>query len=60
MAAALHRDQDVSRLRELRRIMELGADRGQTLAPAVTAPSASNRRRQLGRKGPKQGRRLTR
>ncbi len=60
MAAALQRDQDVSRLPELRRIMELEADRGQTLVPAVASPSAGNRGRQLVRKGLEQGPRLTR
>jgi len=33
MAAALHRDQDIARLPELRRIMELEVDRQQTIAP---------------------------
>lgn len=41
MAAALHRDQDVERLPELRRIMELEVDRQQTIGPpaAVRGPS---------------------
>jgi hypothetical protein len=34
MAAALHRDQDVARLPELRRIMELEVDREAVIAPA--------------------------
>jgi hypothetical protein len=34
MAAALHRDQDVERLPELRRIMELEVDREAVIAPA--------------------------
>jgi hypothetical protein len=33
MAAALHRDEDIARLPELRRIMELEVDRQQTIAP---------------------------
>lgn len=40
MAAALERDQDVARLPELRRIMELEVDRQQTIAPpAVRGPT---------------------
>jgi hypothetical protein len=44
MAAALHRDQDIARLPELRRIMELEADRGQTIAPpgATRGPGISS------------------
>ncbi|HEX4114721.1 MAG TPA: hypothetical protein VHY18_02485 [Solirubrobacteraceae bacterium] len=38
MAAALHRDQDVTRLPQLRRIMELEVDRG-TIAPPTHARS---------------------
>jgi hypothetical protein len=38
MAAALHRDQDVARLPQLRRIMELEVDRG-TIAPPTHARS---------------------
>lgn len=52
MAAALHRDQDIVRLPELRQIIELEADRRQTLTPS--APS-----RQPGRSPPRP-RRLTR
>jgi len=52
MAAASHRDQDVARLPELRRIMELEADREQTIGPPVVqgatvqppAPALSRRR----------------
>jgi hypothetical protein len=40
MAAALHRDQDVARLPELRRIVELEADRQLTIGPASTATAA--------------------
>ena len=41
MAAALHRDRDVERLPELRRIMELEVDRQQTIGPpaAVRGPA---------------------
>ncbi len=59
MAAALHRDRDVARLPELRRIMELEADREQTLAPTVASPSLrADRSRRLEREGPKHGPRL--
>jgi hypothetical protein len=51
-AAALHRDQDVAQLRELRRILELEADR--SLLSSTSAPRA----RRLSRIEP--GRRLTR
>jgi hypothetical protein len=51
LAAALHRDQDVARLSELRRIMELEVDRSLVVTPP--APSGRVRR-------PEQGRRLTR
>lgn len=44
MAAALHRPQDVERLRELRRIMELEVERGLTVPPPVRTPSADRRR----------------
>ncbi len=61
MAAALHRDQDVARLPELRRIMELEADHEQTLAPAIASPSLRTESfRRLGREGPEHGPRLTR
>jgi hypothetical protein len=33
MAAALHRERDIARLPELRRIMELGVDRAHTIGP---------------------------
>jgi hypothetical protein len=54
MAAALHRDQDVARLPELRRIMELEVDRKLTLpspirAPAHTAHRGAERARGLER-----------
>lgn len=42
MAAALHRDEDIARLPELRRIMELAADRHRTLTP----PEPSRQRRE--------------
>jgi hypothetical protein len=54
MAAALHRDQDTARLRQLRRIMELEADREQTLS-APTEPA-----RQPSRSASQRGRRVTR
>jgi hypothetical protein len=44
MAAALHRPQDVERLRELRRIMELEVERGLTVPPPAPTPSADRRR----------------
>lgn len=53
MAAALHRDQDIARLPELRLMMELEADRRQTLTPSE--PS-----RQPSRRPPQPRRRLTR
>jgi hypothetical protein len=37
MAAALHREEDIARLPELRRIMELEVDRRQTIAPPQPA-----------------------
>jgi hypothetical protein len=43
MAAALHRDQDVERLPELRRIMELEADRPTTIGPAAAIRGAAVR-----------------
>ncbi len=53
MTAALHRDQDVARLPQLRQIMELDADRQQTLSrPAEPA-------RQPSRGAPRRGRRLS-
>jgi hypothetical protein len=54
MAAALHRDQDIARLGQLRRIMELEADREQTLSPS-TEPA-----RQPSRSGSPRGQRVTR
>jgi hypothetical protein len=45
MAAALHRDQDVVRLPELRRIMELEVDRELTVTPPVRGPSSVSRAR---------------
>ncbi|MGI8430074.1 MAG: hypothetical protein ACR2OB_12420 [Solirubrobacteraceae bacterium] len=60
MAAALHRDQDVARLPELRRIMELEADREQTLAPAASPSLRTGMSLRLGREGPERGPRLTR
>lgn len=44
MAAALHRPQDIERLPELRRIMELEVDRQQTLGP----PAQGNLTRRSG------------
>ena len=44
MAAALYRAQDVERLRELRRIMELESERGLTVPPRVGTLSADRRR----------------
>jgi len=52
MAAALHRDRDVARLPELRRIIELEVDREQTLAPAAASPALVDRRLQIGRQVP--------
>lgn len=50
MAAALHRDQDIARLRALRRIMELEADREQTLStPGEPARQPSRTSSQPGR-----------
>lgn len=43
MAAALHRDRDVARLPQLRQIMELDADRQQTLSRPVEPPGQSRR-----------------
>jgi hypothetical protein len=57
MAAALHREQDVKRLPELRRIMELEADRELTLAPPTVTPS---RGLQSGRRAAIRGRRAER
>jgi hypothetical protein len=54
MAAALDRDQDLARLGQLRRIMELEADREQTLSPP--SPAA----RQPARTSTQRGRRATR
>jgi hypothetical protein len=48
MAAALHRDQDLARLAELRRIMELEADRG-GVAAGTGAAALRGRRRESGR-----------
>ncbi|MGI8428873.1 MAG: hypothetical protein ACR2OB_06120 [Solirubrobacteraceae bacterium] len=60
MAAALHRGQDVARLPELRRIMELETDREQTLAPTVASPPLrADRSRRLEREGPEHGPRLS-
>lgn len=53
MAAALHRPQDIARLPELRRIMELEVDREQTISPPVE-PSLRTASR-----GPRRGRHLT-
>lgn len=53
MAAALHRDADTVRLSQLRRIMELEANREHTLARPL-GPSAQPTRR-----APQRGRRLT-
>ncbi len=53
LAAALHRDQDVARLTQLRRIMELEVDRTQTLSPPT------ERARQAARTPARPGRRLT-
>lgn len=44
MAAALHREQDVARLRELRRIMELEVERELTVTPVIRASGANLRR----------------
>jgi hypothetical protein len=54
MAAALHRDQDLARLAQLRRITELEADRQQ----AVARPASPTLQPSL--TGPQRGRRLTR
>jgi hypothetical protein len=51
MAAALHRPQDIGRLPELRRIMELEVDREQTIDPPSRAGPAT-RSRGLIRRGP--------
>jgi hypothetical protein len=48
MAAALHRDKDVARLPELRRIMELEVDRELTLAPPIRAPARTGQRSERG------------
>lgn len=59
MADALHRDQDVERLPELQRIMELELDRQHTIIPAsakratVTPSVGPIRRDPLGRRGPR-------
>ena len=45
MAAALHRDQDIARLRELRRIMELEVRRELTVSAPVRTPSPLGRAR---------------
>jgi hypothetical protein len=39
MAAALHRDQDIARLPELRRIIELEVDREQLITPPLAQPA---------------------
>jgi hypothetical protein len=57
MAAALHRTQDIERLPELRRIMELEADRELTLAAPSATPS---RRLQSGRQAVTRERRVQR
>jgi hypothetical protein len=44
MAAALHRDQDVARLSELRRIMELEVDREPMLVPPARRPARTSER----------------
>jgi hypothetical protein len=43
MAAALHRDQDLARLRDLRRIMELEVQREPAAASPFTSPSEVTR-----------------
>lgn len=53
MAAALHRDSDVARLAQLRRVMDLEVDRHQALSRAPESP------RQVTRKGAERARRLT-
>jgi hypothetical protein len=51
MAAALHRPQDIERLPELRRIMELEVDREQTIgAPAKPSVSGASRSPHRGRR----------
>lgn len=56
MAAALHREQDIARLPELRRIMQLEVDREQTISPparkATRAPSPRTPRRRSPRLAP--------
>lgn len=54
MAAALHRDQDITRLGQLRRIMELEVNREQTLS------TPSEPARQPSRTSPQRARRITR
>ncbi len=58
MAAALHRDQDVARLPALRRIMQLEADREQTLTPGPVSSPPAARLRWPDRDGPEHGPRL--
>jgi hypothetical protein len=61
MAAALHRNEDVARLPQLRRVMELEANRELTLTPEVTSPSVSLQRlRQRDRERLEQSRPLQR
>jgi len=42
LAAALHRDQDIARLPELRRVMEFEVDRQLTVTPQVRGPSTAS------------------
>jgi hypothetical protein len=42
LAAALHRDQDIARLPELRRVMELEVDRQLTATPQIRGPSTAS------------------
>jgi hypothetical protein len=60
LAAALHREQDVARLPELRRIMELEADRQLTITPPTRGPTAVDRLRKLDRQRLERGPHLER
>jgi hypothetical protein len=61
LAAALHRDQDIARLPQLRRVMELEANRELILSPETRGPSsAAIRRLRKDRERLEQSRRLGR
>jgi hypothetical protein len=53
MAAALHRDQDIARLPELRRIMQLEVDREQTISPPAPKPTRAPSSRAPRRRSPR-------